>query len=799
FRVPITVPEPTDAARTSWPATVGMPFAKGTLARLTDLRLLRADGAALPLQAELFSRWPDGSVKWATLSFLADTATGDSAAYTLEARPNWDSPVPAPGNVLSLSETDNAWRITTDALTFAVGKLSPGLFDHVGFDRNGDGRVTAEECIQTPPMGGNMRLVTGDGQSLGCGPPDPDSFEIEANGPIRAILTWTGPLAGADGAKGWHYRMRITVWRGVPALSVHVAVSNEASDPQYQALKSLALRVPLDGDGVRGAFDDASLETVPDADGLWLHQDKDNHFSMRGAATVSEGKRAAGFAVAEDARTRVTVAFPDFWQTYPSGFAIKPDGIHVQLLPELAPDTYDGDAAWFYKLNAWFRDGNYLFRAGQLTRHHVLVHYAPAGAASPHADTWLANPLLPQASPDYLCATGVLGRPIFARTPGEWDDYEAFFDTGFARNMQDQATRRSYGWMHYGDWYGERYCNYGNNEYDLGWALAVQWMRTGDRRLFDRGLAMAHHHSTVDTLYGPFTGAMRGIVWEHGFNHVGTALTSEELRVPEADADMQKYLESFGRMIRGAMDPQGHIFQEGNWMYAALTGDPWYRDAAERICSHQAAKLTPAFNFSIERSGGWPVINASVAYNFSGNPYYLNAARIMVERCLQRQDPVTGGWLHYPPSGETGGVRVLGGKAFAVGILSNALLRYHDQETLDRPDVRHMLVRGADWLMNEAWIPGKGFRYITNAENHRDIGRRGMTCLLNADLVAFAYEETGDEKYLAFWNEMMLDAFETPPSGMGKAFTQAIRQTVLGLDRVRQWGIVEAPTAEPGS
>ncbi|MCP4639766.1 MAG: hypothetical protein GY851_05005, partial [bacterium] len=74
FRVPITVPEPTDTARTSWPATVGMPFAKGALARLADLRLLGADGSPIPLQADLFSRWPDGSVKWATLSFLADTA-----------------------------------------------------------------------------------------------------------------------------------------------------------------------------------------------------------------------------------------------------------------------------------------------------------------------------------------------------------------------------------------------------------------------------------------------------------------------------------------------------------------------------------------------------------------------------------------------------------------------------------------------------------------------------------------------------------------------------------------------------
>jgi hypothetical protein len=95
--------------------------------------------------------------------------------------------------------------------------------------------------------------------------------------------------------------------------------------------------------------------------------------------------------------------------------------------------------------------------------------------------------------------------------------------------------------------------------------------------------------------------------------------------------------------------------------------------------------------------------------------------------------------------------------------------------------------------MNEAWNPGKGFRYITNAPRYRDTGSRGYTCLLNADLVAFAYEETGDEKYLDFGKEMMAGAFADPPTGMGKGFTQAVRQTVFGLDRALQAGITAAP------
>lgn len=245
-------------------------------------------------------------------------------------------------------------------------------------------------------------------------------------------------------------------------------------------------------------------------------------------------------------------------------------------------------------------------------------------------------------------------------------------------------------------------------------------------------------------------------------------------------------------MLRGAIDRQGHVYEEGVWLYAALTGDPWLRQVAENVSMNQARKLTPNFNFTIERSGGWPLINMCAAYQFSGNPYYLNAARLMVERCLDRQDPETGGWLHTPPTGETDGVAVRGGKAFAVGILTHGLLRYLDVEPRERPDVRHMLVRGADWLMDESWNPGKGFVYITNAPRYEDTGMRGIVSMLNAEVVAFAREETGDDRYLDFWKAMMTDIWSSPHNGIGKGFSQATRQSVFGLDRVIPFGITSA-------
>jgi len=162
-----------------------------------------------------------------------------------------------------------------------------------------------------------------------------------------------------------------------------------------------------------------------------------------------------------------------------------------------------------------------------------------------------------------------------------------------------------------------------------------------------------------------------------------------------------------------------------------------------------------------------------------------------VQRCLERHDPVSGCWPQTPPLGETNGVPVVGGKPFAVGILTCGLLRYLELEPMDRPDVRHMLVRSVDWLKDAAWVPGKGFVYITNVPSYVNDAGRGYVSCLCADAVAFAYEETKDPKYLDFWKDMMAGVFDSPSGGMGKGFSQNFRQTIFGLERLRAAGVTK--------
>ncbi|MCP4640127.1 MAG: hypothetical protein GY851_06835 [bacterium] len=782
----LTMPEPTGLPREAWPATVGLPFGRGMLADVGDLSLADPERVGVGLQAEATSLWDDGSVKWATLSFLADSDVEGRAIYHLAAKPSGAVSILEAESILDVSESPEEWRLTTAVASFDIAKRGVAFFGRVGFDRNGDGMIHSSEAMAGSDVSG-LVLEMGEGQVLTCGAPD--TVEVEENGPVRAVVRCAGAMQGPGGGQGWRYLVRLTFWKGTPGMAVNVTLWNDEQEPLFRRVRRVSVQVPLtEVSDRRSGFQGEALATMPDGQPFRLLQDTDNHYSQSCGTSVTEGERALGLVTASQGEGVVSLLVRDFWQTYPSALEMDAQGIRVDLLPPLEPDAYTATNSdgWFSRLYPWFEDGCYLMRAGQSIQHEFYLWCDRDEKAVTRRAAWFDKPLLPQASPEYLCSTGVLGKALFAKAPGVWDSYESFFDGGFECLTQARESNRMYGWMNFGDWYGERGRNAGNNEYDLAWCLGMQWMRTGDRRCYERGLEMARHYATVDTIRGEWTENLPGVVWEHSYNHVGTRRTPEALAFDEGG---MQYVASYIGTFLGGMDPQGHIFEDGVWLYGLLTGDTFLLETAERVCTRQAEFLTPTFDFEIERGGGWPVINATGAYMFTGNPYFLNAARIMVQRCLERHDPEHGGWPHVPPINETLGVPVVGGKAFATGILTFGLLRYLDVEPQDRPDVNRMLVNTADWLMNESWEPGNGFKYITNSPKHVGQGHRGHECLMNSDIIGYAYEATGDEKYLAFWEEMMAGAFDGELTGWGKGFSQGTRQTVFGLARARKAGI----------
>src|SRR5881628_2382169 len=116
--VPLVIEESAGVARHAWPASAGVPLPRGRVHRPDALWLAAPDGGAAPLQAQALERWPDGSVRWLLLDFLADVPARRHATYTLR---DDKAPAPAAGRRVHLQAgPDGARVLDTGALRATV-------------------------------------------------------------------------------------------------------------------------------------------------------------------------------------------------------------------------------------------------------------------------------------------------------------------------------------------------------------------------------------------------------------------------------------------------------------------------------------------------------------------------------------------------------------------------------------------------------------------------------------------------------------------------------------------------------
>lgn len=406
---------------------------------------------------------------------------------------------------------------------------------------------------------------------------------------------------------------------------------------------------------------------------------------------------------------------------------------------------------------------------------------SPAGGWHAWAE---ALETLPYAapSPEFCCASGAFG-PLLPASATRHRAYDALVERAVRAMARGHEEAGECGWLNFGDWYGERQFNWGNNEYDWPWAMAVHFARSGRWDYLASGERMVRHSSTIDAVRVPWTTNMAGRSYIHCVGHVG--LGSEPPTFATDDPAWEKFRAGSGGFIKGGIDPGGHIFEEGKFAVFLLTGDRDVLEAAALSAGAQAAYLTPQFDFRIERAAGWPLINAVAAYEASANPFYLNAARLYVERILQKQDAQLGGWMlpqdpkecsHPPPH--------LGGKPFATGVLLYGLMRYDLIEP--RPDVKRALVRACEWLVERAWNREKGgFRYKTGCPDYADSADAGGSSALCSAALAYGWKLTGDQRFA----EVLATSFATVcarDGNLGKGNAMLIRQSAFALPALQE-------------
>ena len=677
-------------------------------------------------------------------------------------------------------------------MAFNVAREQFALFDQVAVDKNGDGACTADEQVTGTPNLGNGRLIDAGGKAYGLG--KPDLVQVETSGPLRATVRVEGDFRAEDGSKLFRYRARLTAYRGQRVLRLQWTIGNDNTAAELTPISGAGLWLPIRGQGaVTGSLVDAEAVSITGEDDLWVTQDYDNHFTRHAGAATTEGERDPGLARVTSGDATITAVIRDFWQTYPKSVAVKPDGLDIRLLPPLPATQYtsEADRADVPMLSLYYpyKEGKYQFKRGLEYTADVRFRFdVNDSPAVPATAAQFQQPLFAMAAPEVYCGSGAFWR-VEPRAAAEFPEYWAAFDESFRNLEKARQTQREYGWMNYGDWWGERAWNWGNNEYDLAYLMAVTYAQTADLTYLWRGDQMARHCTTIDTVHYPWSKPMRELVYEHSVGHVGGFFAKDDPRINNQKWEM-------GWAVVGAMDGSGgHTFEGGNFLYGFLTGDRRYLEVAETACWNQATQYTPRFNFGIERACGWSLYNAMSAYGATLNPYYLNAALIYMEKVYELQDPVTGGWRMHQDQSECDcpdKKNHIGGKAFASGVLLHGLVMV-DQAAPD-PRIQKSIARACDWLLDYSWNEEKkGFRYKTGCPKYQD---SGWYTPLVTDGIAYAYEVTKDARYKDFLLRTLPAAVQNRTGSgraAGKSFTSQFRALPHTLSMVKSWGVTALP------
>jgi hypothetical protein len=796
--ISLTVNEPAGVACVQAPVTSGVPLAAGVLRDPAAARLRAAGGREIPLQTAPLARWPDGSVKWLLLDFQTDLAPRESRAFSLvtpeaagaenatagaarppsplasgtaAAAPSSPAAEPAAQAGATLRVTQAAGRtvIVTGPLRL---ELEAAAFDPLGavwLDRNHDGAFADDERVTAPAGGLFVRDLAGRRfESRGA----PAEIVVEESGPERACVRVSG-RHGAEGGTRFGYVFRLHAFRGQPFVRCSYTFTNDDQDAVMTSIAELGLATRLAA--AAGQPGPPQLGGEPAGAGRIFQRDE-NTCERDGRASHA---RAPGWAAVPGERSGFALGVREFWQQWPKALEARDGALTVGLCPAFPAGLYDGrPLAEENKLTYALRRGAYTFKVGVEKTHELTAVFFAAPPEPAALDAFFRaaeTPLLATSAPAYVDATGVAGR-LPPADPAKFSGYDAWFERAFADHLKRRESGREYGLLNYGDWFGERQVNWGNLEYDLQRGLFLHYLRTGDRRFFDRAAQASRHHLDVDVVHAvnphlknPFGAPPQaGQIWLHSLNHTGGYFSNAPLPV---DRTYQM----------GHSANYGHVWISGDLDYYFLTGDRRAREVALLVADTMSAQMVGKVGTHI-RNQGWPMILVLSAYDATGEPRYLAAARRNWEALRESLDWQRG-WvvklasdhcLH--PAGSTQlqrdtiykDQRCEGNVPFMEGLTLCALARYH--RASGDPEVLRAITVGIDQMIRECWLPEqKTFRYTACPLSSKTYYELFM---LSAEAMAYEVQQTGNAEHRRILREGFAAAVAHGPGGFGKAFAQ---------------------------
>lgn len=782
-QVPLTVRNPHSAAISSWPITQGVPFPQGVLGDAQHVRLVDAAGRPVPMVAEVTARWPDGSVKWLLLDFQADLPAKAEARFTLQYGPTVKASRPNQG--IEINQTDEAMVIDAGTLRISLNRKRPGYLGRVWLDKNGDGKFSDAELVLGSASAESGHALVGYDDQTATSASAPASIRLLRANPLHAVVRVTTSITFARTGATFTDSYDLHVYLNCPFIRVFHTWTNSNPTDEWSDIQSWNLRTPVTtGTGARARVS-GHLAAVPlAADSLILDQPFDDSYSVAvGDHKLSQGKRADGWLDVAGSEAGVTVAVRNFWQLYPKRLSVRPSpsGEHeldIGIMPRFPAGTYQisREGELEDKLFYYLKDDVYHLRQGVSKRHELLYYFRPGGSPPDQA---LAAASLFQQPPLATCPTAWYCRsrawtdvlPAAPQLLGLYKKYEDTVRASLDRYLSAREAGREYGMLNFGDWWGERGRNWGNIEYDTQHAFYLQFIRSGDLDFFYTAEQACRHNMDVDVVWAHSDSARVGRVYAHCIGHTGGY---------------------YDHKVNNQGTPGGHFTVSHTWVEGYLdnyflTGDFRALETARLVADHYASYGTVNYDYNNARTSGWHLILLLAMYRATADPYYLNAAHIVIDRVKEREMP-EGGWARQMMPGHCHCIpRHRGEAAFMVGILLTGLKDYYEV-TGDAATAR-MLVRGAKNIIKETWVPAsKGMRYTSCPKTNPS---PGLSALITEGIL-YAYSLHQDPELAEVALVGTLEGIRRV-KGFGKSLSMQIRVTPHFLHQLRQLRLTELP------
>ncbi len=675
--IPVRVKEEIGISRPQGRVHFGFPLPQGHVFDPRTITIKKA-GVSVGAVVQGTSRWPDGSLKWAVIDFLDSFAEREEVTYQVIVGSDAEGKETRSGGRIALKDTADQIVIDTGTLGCIISKTAFKGPERL-FVRDGD----QWKQVATSPVG--FELTDQKGVRYTTSAAKPKSVSMEENTPQRVTLRIVGDYATDKGQILMSYVTRLSFHAGSSRIDVaHTHINSELSReftdiqsleyrlqpnlPSEAAISSSLVVYQGDGKGIDSA--DRGIEVRSGKETALLQfTDQMSSLSLD-AASPSAGqesdRRNPGGLRINLSDGGINLAITDFWQRWPKGIRSNAkEGLTLLLLPE-APDREFGKDLPFHLMFPLV-EGYYRMKWGMSFTERFIIDLSKNTGPE---QTWAEAqwPLIAVLPPEWYAQTGAYMKLAVPRGSQFtlWDQYA---ENSLAEHWKLKDKNREYGFLNYGDWFGERKRNWGNNEYDLPHVLFAQFVRTGNRDFYRLAIRGARHQADVDIVHAYPDPFFVGANPEHSVGHTGN--WSE--KVESATWSMAYNVSSAAG--------NGHTWADGMIDAWCLGADPVVMESALMLGEHINYAFAPSFNRlgDHERTAGWSMRAAMALYRGTSDPLYLESAGRIGEVALKQQDlKKTGVWPHVLPLQHASGQpNVMGNNVFLIGVLLGGLQTYH--------------------------------------------------------------------------------------------------------------------------